>query len=84
MSNADNYKFKITIPHHNLSKGKYYLDFALSQFDYIASFRDLDGVYDTLSFEVRYVDSEKTIPFTTWPSPLGVSCYAFSNVEQII
>ena len=59
LSNQENYKFRVTIPHHNLSKGKYYLDFALSQFDYIAAFRDLDGVYDTLSFEVRYVDSKK-------------------------
>ena len=64
---------KVVIPHHNTSMGKYLVDFNISRFDYKANIRDFDIVYGAVAFEVNYVDTLHTKPFTLWPFGCGTS-----------
>lgn len=62
-----------TIPYHNTPKGKYRLNLNISKYDYSAVIRDFDIIYDTLAFEVCYVDKSHKRPFTLWPFQKGCS-----------
>ena len=64
--NSQLFKVHISIPHHQLSKGRYSLNFNISQNDYTARIRDYDIVYDVISFEVNYLDCKHQIPFVEW------------------
>ena len=77
------FKVRVALENHNLAKGKYTLDFVLSQFDYSANCLDYEAVYDTVSFEVKYIDREKTIPFLVWPNTLGNSTFLNSVLEIV-
>lgn len=76
---GDMFKVRISVPHHQLAKGAYSLNFNINKFDYSAVIRDYDIVYGVLSFEVKYVDTEHTRPFVIWPR-LGSSAYQNSKV----
>ena len=80
---TDRIKLKVTLRDHQLSMGKYKLDFALSQFDYSAEFRDFEAVYDTISFEVKFLDEMHKKPFLIWPNQLGSCSFQHSDVELI-
>lgn len=67
------FKVKVVIPHHNTSMGKYKVNFNISRFDYKANIRDFDIVYGAVAFEVNYVDTLHTKPFTLWPFGCGTS-----------
>jgi lipopolysaccharide transport system ATP-binding protein len=73
-------KVKLTLPHHYLAKGRYYLNFNISRFDYASTIRDYDIIYKAISFDVRYVDSEHTRPFVIWPQ-IGNCAYQESSVK---
>lgn len=74
------FRVRISIPHHQLVKGTYSLNFNINKFDYSAEIRDYDIVYGILSFEVKYVDSAHKRPFIIWPR-LGSSAYQDAVVE---
>ena len=80
--NKDVFKIKVKLKEHQLAKGRYNVDFALSQFDYFAAFRDFDAVYDTVSFDITHLDCNYSTPFLIWPSQLG-SC-ALQNAEVVL
>ena len=77
------HKIRVIINNHNLAKGRYSVNFALSSCDYVASFRDYDGISGTIAFEVNYVDEKYCTPFSMWPSVLGDTCYLNSEIETI-
>lgn len=67
----DRFKIKIKIPKHNTPKGRYKLNFNISKYDYNAVIRDIDIIYEALSFEVNYIDLDHKLPFTMWPFKKG-------------
>lgn len=64
---ANMLKIDMAIPIHQLSKGIYYLNFNLSQFDYQSICQNFDVVCRTICFEVNFVDREHKKPFVIWP-----------------
>ncbi|WP_295860319.1 ABC transporter ATP-binding protein, partial [uncultured Fibrobacter sp.] len=77
------FKVRMSLGNHNLAKGKYTLDFVLSQFDYSANCLDYEAVYDTISFEVKYVDKGKKNPFLVWPNTLGNCAFQNSIIDIV-
>lgn len=77
----DDFRIILTYPNHNLSKGKYFLNFNMSQFDYSAIVRDFDVVRYAISFEVKYLDVAHTIPFNVWP--FGSTCSQRNSIIKI-
>ena len=63
---ADQMKVEIEIPNHQLAKGRYSLNFNISNNDFTSEIRDLDVVWDVIRFEVNYCDIAHTLPFTMW------------------
>ena len=76
---AETMKVRVSFPHHQLTKGRYYLNFNISNFDYSSVIRDYDVVHKVISFEVNFVDAEHRRPFVIWPS-LGGCAYRESKV----
>ena len=63
----DLFEVRITLPYHQLARGKYVLNFNVSHFDGSANVRDYDIVTKVISFEVNYLDKEHCQPFVVWP-----------------
>ena len=66
----------LTIQNHNITRGKYIMDFWIGIGDAISSIKYYDAVYDTLTFEV---DQYKGDYINTWYNYWGKSC--FSDIE---
>ena len=64
---GNQFRLSLVLPNHNLARGKYSLNFNLSQFDFKAIIRDYDVVYGVLRFEVTHRDSAHQQPFVIWP-----------------
>lgn len=79
-NNQEYFKVRMTIPYHQLAKGKYIASFNISSFDFSARVHDFDIISKALSFEVSYVDKEHTRPFVEWPN-LGSCAYRNAKVE---
>ena len=71
--NQSEFTIRVSIPHHNTAMGKHKLNFNISRYDYSANIRDFDIIMNALSYEVNFVDSEHTQPFTLWPFSSGTS-----------
>lgn len=80
--NGNIFKVKLTIPNHQLAKGRYTLNFNISSFDYSAVIKDYDIVYGVITFEVNYVDRQHSRPFVIWPN-LGNCAFRNSEVKLI-
>ena len=65
--NKDVFKVYLTCNHHNLTKGKYSLNFNIVKFDYTAEMLDYDIVTNALQFQISYFDEAHTRPFLMWP-----------------
>lgn len=73
---------EVVIPNHNLAKGRYMVDFNLSNYDYQSFGLDLDLVHNVLSFEVNKVGKDKKLEFLAWHPNMG--CCAFQGVSANI
>ena len=71
--NGNVFKVHILISNHHTPKGKFYLNFNISNYDYSSIIRDYDIIYQALSFEVCYVDKDHKHPFTIWDFQKGCS-----------
>ena len=69
----------ITFPNHHLTKGQYYLNFNISNFNFFSICQDYDIVYRAISFDVKYIDMAHTRPFVFW-NGLGKCTYRGSKV----
>ncbi len=74
-------RINMSVPNHQLAKGKYTLNFNISNFDYSAAVRDFDIVSDVISFEVMYIDKHPQRHFVVWP---GLGSSAYRNAEVTI
>lgn len=80
--NQDIMRVHLTIPHHNTPKGRFSLNFNISQYDYVAAIRDYDIIYDSITYEVNFIDKQHTRPFAFWPFLKGCSVYE-SKIELV-
>ena len=79
----DKDKFKITmsVPYHNLARGKYSLQFNIGLKDENEyGFRDYDVVYHMLYFEVKYIDKQTKRPIQVWRDGWGCLHIQKANV----
>ena len=70
---GDSFTVRMTIPNHNTPKGRYNLNFNISRYNYSSPIRNYDIVRESVSFEVSFVDSAHSVPFTIWPFSSGCS-----------
>lgn len=69
----DIFKVRLSIPNHNLARGKYSLNFNIGlKDDNEYGFKDYDVVYDMLMFEVKYIDHLTKRPIQVWRDEWGV------------
>ena len=73
-------KVEFELPHHQLAKGRYSLNFNISYNNFNSEIRDLDVVWDVIRFEVTYRDAAHKQPFTMW----HLGHIAYSAVDPII
>lgn len=67
------FKIQLSIPEHNLARGKYSLNFNIGlKDDSEYGFIDYDVVYDMLMFEVKYIDHLTKKPIQVWRDEWGV------------
>lgn len=71
----DVFDIYLEIGNMQLIKGKYSIDFGLCQQEFTAETLSYDNIRGTLSFDVRYFDNEKKIPFSYWNNRWGQCAY---------
>lgn len=69
----------VKLSNHNLTKGKYYLDFNIGTGDFTTAVTDFDLVYKTITFEVEYMTKRGKEHIIKWNSNWGRNCY--QNVD---
>lgn len=74
----DTFKAHITIKDHNLTRGRYIMDFWLCMGDVTSAVHYYDTAYDTLTFEV---DRFKGQFYNSWERYYGQNCYTNTTVE---
>ena len=73
------FELEVTLKHLNLTKGSYKMNFWLSSDPMINSWNILDGIYNSLTFEVITYNNK---PITIWPNDCGFNY--FDNCKTII
>lgn len=71
--NQDTFKVRMSIPHHNTPMGKHKLNFNISRYDYSSNIRDYDIIFESIAFEVNFIDAKHSKPFSLWPFRAGTS-----------
>jgi hypothetical protein len=66
------FEIQVTLHHLNLKHGAYKMNFWLSNSPMITSWSIIDGVYNTLTFEVVSYDNK---PITVWPNDWGFNYF---------
>ena len=70
--NKDMFRITMSVPNHNLARGKYFLDFNIGLKDENEfGFRDYDMVFNMLNFEVKYIDKETKRLIQVWRDNWG-------------
>ena len=80
--NKDRFSCVMKLKSHNLSKGKYYLNFnvGLKQ-NNDALFVDYDIVYKVLSFQIAYHTQSKKEPIKLWREDWGFCQFTNGEIE---
>jgi len=73
------FELEVTLKHLNLKHGAYKMNFWLSSSPMITSWSIIDGVYNTLTFEVVTYNNQ---PITVWPNDWGFNY--FDGCETIL
>lgn len=71
----DIFNITLKVNNTNLAVGSYYLDFSLSEGDITSSLSDIDLIYNTITFEVKYLDSIEKKHISYWQPQWGKNCY---------
>lgn len=77
VGDSDIFKASFTVDNHQLTLGKYRLDFIVGKRDLSSSLRVYDAAYHTLSFNVKYQDVMHQQPILYWAAPWG--CCSFDT-----
>lgn len=64
--NADLMRVEMSLPNHQLAKGRYKVNFSIGNCDFNNPIYDFDIVSDVIRFEVNYKDIAHNQPFTSW------------------
>ena len=81
--NENEFKISLRLRNHNLSKGKYFLNFNIGLKREEYGFLDYDVVYNTLVFDVEYADREHKLPLTLWRDSWGACNFLDGNVKLL-
>ena len=79
--NSEEFKILISLKQHNLSRGKYFLNFNIGLKCEEYGFMDYDVVYNTLVFDVEYADVEHKIPLALWRDSWGTCNFQYGDVQ---
>lgn len=79
----DEFHIKIYLNKHNLAKGKYILNFNLGLKTGEYGYMDYDIVYNTLSFEVAFIDHATKRNIVVWRDDWG-SCNFIEGITEVI
>lgn len=79
--NAVAMKAKIILYNHQLSKGKYSLNFNISEYSNTTIPKTYDLIPHAVSFEIKYQDKEHKRPIAFWPK---IGNIAFNNTQIAI
>ena len=80
----DDFKCIVRLKNHNLSKGKYYLNFNVGMKKNDESlFMDYDIVFGVLSFEISYLSKETKDPIKLWREDWGFCQFQDGETEVI-
>jgi lipopolysaccharide transport system ATP-binding protein len=71
----------LSVPNHQLTKGRYYLNFNIADFDFLSDGIDYDIVSKVISFDVKYVDAAHKHPFVVWP---GIGNCSFGGTKAVV
>lgn len=71
ISSMNQFKLRIVVNHHNLSRGTYSLSFNIGMKAGEYGYMDYDIVYEMLSFEVKYITCQKKDLIQTWRDGWG-------------
>lgn len=75
------FEISVTLKNHNLSQGRYYLDFNIGTGDPTSEIVDYDVIYNTITFRVEYGSIKSRLPITSWKSNWGRSWYKDVDIE---
>lgn len=64
--NIDKMTIDLILPNHNLSKGKYKLNFNISNNDFVSNIENYDLLRNGIAFEVVYIDAGHKNPYGDW------------------
>ena len=78
---ADIIRVHLSVPNHQLTKGRYYLNFNIADFDFLSDGIDYDIVSKVISFDVKYVDAAHKHPFVVWP---GIGNCSFGGTKAVV
>lgn len=78
-SDSSMFEVLLTIKKHNLTRGKYIMDFWVGMGDIMSDIKYYDAVYGTLTFEVQKYKGKY---INTWHSYWGNSCY--SEMDHVV
>ncbi len=73
------FQVNVTLPYHQLAKGKYELVLSICNNNLIAKEKTFDVIYAPITFEVKYVDENHQIPFVSWDKLCSIQ-YGYSEV----
>ena len=76
------FKINIRINQHQLSKGKYFLNFSVGLGNELTGIKDFDIINNVVNFEILYYDSQRTKMINLWPKEWG--SINFKNVDVVI
>ena len=79
----DYFSVCIRLNNHNLAKGKYYLNFNLGLKTEGYGYLDYDIVYNTIIFEVKYLDKDTKKEIALWRDDWG-SCNFTEGITEMI
>lgn len=79
----DSFIVRLDLKSHNLARGKYYLSFnvGLKTDDY--GFMDYDVVYNTVLFEVKYINRKSEKPIVLWREQWGNCNFIDGEIEVL-
>ena len=79
----DQFKVRVKVMNHNLSKGKYTMGINVGLKDEEYAYTHYDVAVDMLTFQVEYRDAEKKVPIALWKEDWGNCHWRQGEVEII-
>ena len=79
----DSFVVRLDLKSHNLARGKYYLSFNVGLKTDEYGFMDYDVVYNTVLFEVKYINKKSEKPIVLWREQWGNCNFIDGEIEVL-